>query len=104
MSTTSNDTKTFSSLLSKLYVMHKMGGHKLTNPIKWASGTRNPFYVNNRIGISNPETRKIIRDGLAATIENKDVVDYIYGIPSGGIAPATLLALEMDKPILMLQK
>ena len=83
------------------YLVEKMAEHRLTKPITWASGSNNPFYVNNRKGVSNPVTRPLIKFGLAETIEDKNAIDYIYGIPTGGIAPATLLALEIGKPILI---
>jgi orotate phosphoribosyltransferase len=39
--------------------------------------------------------------GLADLVRDTQCIEYVYGIPSAGIAPATLLALQIDKPLLI---
>jgi len=48
--------------------------------------------------------RELIRKGLANTIKKGRVIDYVYGIPSAGIAPATLLARQLNVPLLVQHK
>ncbi len=76
-------------------------GYDFHKPIKWASGTYNPMYVDNRIGISVPESRRSLKKELPSLVDYPDTIDYVFGIPKAGIAPATLLAAEIGKPLLI---
>lgn len=83
------------------YLSLAVAGHNFKDPIKWADGTFNPFYVDNSRAISNSLVRHMIRKRLPLLIEDPSGIDYIYPIPKAGIAPATLLALEIGKPLLI---
>ncbi len=75
-------------------------GHNFLAPIQWASGTFNPFYVDNRKLLSYVYGREYVRKTLGALLGINTYVDCIYGIPKAGIAPATLLALETKKDLI----
>ncbi|MFA7192088.1 MAG: hypothetical protein WC089_02195 [Candidatus Paceibacterota bacterium] len=92
-------TTNYAGQITKALLDSNSAGYDFANPKQWASGTYNPFYVDNRNLQSLPEIRKILRKGLASLINAE--VDYVYGIPNAGIAPATLLALELNKPLLL---
>lgn len=94
-------SRTDVSPLLAYYLSLNIAGHNFNEPVKWASGTYNPFYVDNRKAISNPKARHLIRKGLPSLIENPNSIDYVFPIPKAGIAPATLLALEIDKSLLI---
>lgn len=91
----------FKQALIDFYIKLGAIGYNFEKPTQWASGTFNPFYVNNRLLQSVPEARKAIGAGLASMIDNPDLIDYVYAVPSAGIAPATLLALELNKPLII---
>lgn len=90
----------FASLIARFLIDFNAVGYDLLHPIKWASGTYNPFYVDNRRLQSSPGARKVLRQGLASLVEDIEV-DYVYGIPKAGIAPAVLLSLEINRPLLI---
>jgi orotate phosphoribosyltransferase len=94
-------TKTSTGEIASSYVALGVPGYNFEKPIQWASGTFNPFYVDNRRAISDTPLRKSIRKALASLIKSPDTIDYVYPIPKAGIAPATLLALEINKPMLI---
>ena len=87
--------------IAKSYVSLGIAGHNFNDPIKWASGTFNPFYVDNRRAISDPAIRTVIRGKMPGLINNIDGIDCVYPIPKAGIAPSTLLALQTKKPLLI---
>ena len=78
-------------------------GYDFKNPVKWASGTRNPFYVDGRILQSDHHVRGILGKALASLLakEEQKSAEYVFGIPNAGIAPATLLAMEIQVPLLI---
>lgn len=90
----------YASLYLQYLVAIKTAGYDFKKPIRWASLTYNPNYLDNRVGVSVVGSRRILRKALPLLIENPGTIDYIYGVPKGGIAPATLLALEIHKPLL----
>ena len=76
-------------------------GYNFKDLIKWASGTFNPVYFDNRILLSDRTSRRTVKKYLAFLVKNGQAFDYIYGIPKAGIGPATLLAMELKKPLLI---
>lgn len=90
----------FAAIIASYLIELNASGYNFENPFQWASGTFNPFYVDNRKLISIAKIRKVLREALAALVANVKV-DYVYGIPKAGIAPATLLALELQKPLVI---
>ncbi len=63
------------------------------DPFKWASGYLMPVYNDNRILLSFPRGRELVREGFLRIVrENVPHWDGVAGTASAGIAPATLLA------------
>ena len=69
------------------------------NPFTWASGWRSPIYCDNRKGLSYPELRNEIVDGMILKIKEKfEKVDLIAGVATGAIAYGVLVAEKMGLP------
>lgn len=70
-----------------------------TKPFIWASGWKSPIYCDNRISLSFPDIRTIIRDGLVEAIrENYFTVEAIAGVATAGIAQGALVAEKLGLP------
>jgi len=70
-------------------------------PFTWSSGWKSPIYCDNRLSLSYPEIRKIIRDGLVQAIrENFFTVESIAGVATAGIAQGVLVAEALYLPFL----
>ena len=72
----------------------------LENPFTWASGWKSPIYCDNRISLSYPK----IRDDITAQLVNKikstfDKIDTIAGVATAGIPQASLVAKELNLPL-----
>ena len=49
-------------------------------PFTWASGLHSPIYCDNRVTLSDPQTRDLIADGLASLVRtNFHQVDVVAG-------------------------
>jgi orotate phosphoribosyltransferase len=76
----------------------KLNTHK---PFTWSSGWKSPIYCDNRLSLSYPEVRSVIRDGLIAAIrENFFTVEAIAGVATAGIAQGALIAESLNLPFL----
>lgn len=70
-------------------------------PYTWASGWKSPIYCDNRLSLSYPEIRSVIREGLIQAIrENFFSVESIAGVATAGIAQGALVAEAMNLPFL----
>ena len=72
----------------------------LKNPFIWASGWKSPIYCDNRISLSYPK----IRDNITAHLVNKitssfNKIDAIAGVATAGIPQASLVAKELNLPL-----
>jgi len=72
----------------------------LKNPYVWASGWKSPIYCDNRISLSYPK----IRDNITAQLVNKitssfNKIDAIAGVATAGIPQASLVAKELNLPL-----
>lgn len=74
--------------------------YNLQKPFTWTSGKKSPFYLDGRILTSDPEGMLLIEQALYQITSGIEI-DYIYPVPNGGLVPATLLALEREKPLLI---
>ncbi len=86
------------SLASKLLSIEAI---KLSpsDPFTWASGLRSPIYCDNRLSLSYPEVRNMIKLGFKKTIEEHQYTpDIIIGVATAGIPHGALLADAMDLP------
>lgn len=65
----------------------------------WASGIKSPIYCDNRVTLSYPPLRGLIRDQFVAAIrEHFPTAELIAGVATGGIAQGALVASELDLP------
>jgi len=70
----------------------------------WASGIKSPIYCDNRKILSFPETRDIVKQGLAEIIKAKySDVDVIAGVATGAIATGALVADILGKPFIYIR-
>lgn len=75
------------------------------NPFTWASGYKMPIYNDNRLFLFYPKYRKLIAEGFAKLINEKNIpCDMIAGTPTAGIPHGFLLADIMDKPFIYPRK
>jgi orotate phosphoribosyltransferase len=68
------------------------------NPFTWASGLRSPIYCDNRLSLSYPEARNIIKRALAVKSSEFGIFDMIAGVATAGIAHGALMADELNMP------
>ena len=72
---------------------------KPSEPFTWASGWKSPIYCDNRLSLSFPATRTIIKHYLSKTIEeNYAEVDVIAGVATAGIPQGALIADALNLP------
>lgn len=68
------------------------------NPFTWASGMRSPIYCDNRITLSYPNVRSLIKKSLANVAAQFGSIHMIAGVATAGIAHGALLADELQLP------
>ncbi|MBC7885332.1 MAG: orotate phosphoribosyltransferase [Saprospiraceae bacterium] len=68
------------------------------NPFTWASGMRSPIYCDNRITLSYPEVRSIIKNAFATISVSFGETDIIAGVATAGISHGVLLADVLNLP------
>lgn len=69
-----------------------------SEPFTWASGWQSPIYCDNRLSLSYPHLRQLIKEGLKALRDDWDNVDVIVGVATAGIPHGALLADLLEKP------
>ncbi|MBX9852794.1 MAG: orotate phosphoribosyltransferase [Cytophagaceae bacterium] len=70
-------------------------------PFKWASGWNSPIYCDNRLSLSFPAVRNLIKDGLISLIkENFKNAEAIAGVATAGIPQGALIANELNLPFI----
>ena len=67
-------------------------------PFTWASGIKSPIYCDNRVTLSYPEVRNLIRQSFTQLAKRYPEVDYIAGVATAGIAHGALLADALNLP------
>lgn len=67
-------------------------------PFTWASGIKSPIYCDNRMVLSFPDVRKLIKKELAFLSKEFGYFDAVSGVATAGIAHGMLLADELKKP------
>ncbi|MBK9735004.1 MAG: orotate phosphoribosyltransferase [Saprospiraceae bacterium] len=68
------------------------------NPFTWASGMRSPIYCDNRITLSYPEVRTLIKSAFIELSKEFEKIEMISGVATAGIAHGALLADALDLP------
>ncbi|MEZ4957082.1 MAG: orotate phosphoribosyltransferase [Saprospiraceae bacterium] len=67
-------------------------------PFTWASGILSPIYCDNRITLSHPDVRRLIKAGLAEKSKEFGNFDAVAGVATAGIAHGLMLAEVLDLP------
>lgn len=68
-------------------------------PFTWSSGWKSPIYCDNRITLSYPETRTLIKNALADVIRQQfPEVGLLAGVATAGIAQGALVADVLGLP------
>ena len=70
-------------------------------PFTWASGWKSPIYCDNRLSLSFPEVRTIIKHNLTLAVQHFfPSVEAIAGVATAGIPQGALLANDLNLPFL----
>lgn len=70
-------------------------------PFTWASGWKSPIYCDNRLSLSFPEVRNLIRDQLVDSVSHFfPNVEAIAGVATAGIPQGALIANELSLPFI----
>lgn len=65
----------------------------------WASGIKSPIYCDNRLILSYPEVRTVVKEELSNLVkETYPEVECVIGTATAGIPHATLVADELNLP------
>lgn len=68
-------------------------------PFTWASGWKSPIYCDNRLSLSFPEVRTMIKNNLVDSISHYfQNVEAIAGVATAGIPQGALIANELGLP------
>tara|TARA_R110000823_G_scaffold45840_1_gene117841 strand:+ start:316 stop:960 length:645 start_codon:yes stop_codon:yes gene_type:complete len=68
-------------------------------PFTWASGWKSPIYCDNRLSLSFPEVRTMIKEQLVKSIQHYfPNVEAIAGVATAGIPQGALLANDLCLP------
>lgn len=70
-------------------------------PFVWASGWKSPIYCDNRLSLSYPEVRNMIKDNLVNSVTHFfQNVEAIAGVATAGIPQGALIANELGLPFI----
>ena len=73
-------------------------------PFTWASGWKSPIYCDNRVTLSYPDVRTLIKTELAEAIRREfDTPDVIAGVATGAIAQGALVADLLGLPFVYIR-
>lgn len=74
------------------------------NPFTWASGWKSPIYCDNRLSLSYPETRTMVKDQLCKMIREKyPEAQCIAGVATAGIPQGALVADALGLPFIYIR-
>ena len=74
------------------------------SPFTWASGWKSPIYCDNRVTLSYPEVRTLIKTELAEAIRREfDAPDVVAGVATGAIAQGALVADLLGLPFVYIR-
>lgn len=68
------------------------------DPFTWASGILSPIYCDNRVALSHPAVRTLLKNCLAEQARTFGAFDAVAGVATAGIAHGALLADKLDLP------
>lgn len=67
-------------------------------PFTWASGIQSPIYCDNRITLSHPEVRALLKQSLKEVSAEFGSFDAVAGVATAGIAHGLMLAEALQLP------
>lgn len=67
-------------------------------PFTWASGIKSPIYCDNRIALSYPYVRNLIRKALIDQCKQFPAFDVVAGVATAGIPHGAILADALGLP------
>ncbi|MCE2733454.1 MAG: orotate phosphoribosyltransferase [Cyclobacteriaceae bacterium] len=71
----------------------------ILKPFTWSSGWKSPIYCDNRLALSYPHVRTMVKEGLVNAIRhNFPAVQAIAGVATAGIPQGALVADALDIP------
>ncbi len=74
------------------------------DPFTWASGWKSPIYCDNRLSLSFPKVRTLVKDRLIQTIRDKyPQAECIAGVATAGIPQGILIAEAMGLPFIYIR-
>lgn len=72
-----------------------------TQPFTWASGWKSPIYCDNRLSLSFPEVRTLVKNALKdVLVTHFPDAEVIAGVATAGIPQGALLADEAGLPFI----
>lgn len=73
-------------------------------PYTYTSGIKSPIYCDNRLLVSYPEQRRIVRDCFIKLIEENNMeFDVVAGTATAGIPHAAWIADKLKKPMIYIR-
>ncbi|MBN8681084.1 MAG: orotate phosphoribosyltransferase [Chitinophagales bacterium] len=69
-----------------------------SDPFTWASGMLSPIYCDNRVTLSHPAARTIVKNALVEAAAAFEPFDVVAGVATAGIPYGALLADALGKP------
>jgi len=69
-----------------------------SKPFTWASGMLSPIYCDNRVALSHPKVRTLLKNCLAEKSREFATFDVVAGVATAGIPHGALLADVLEKP------
>ena len=91
----------YSSQTAELLLKLKAIKLSPNDPFTWASGLKSPIYCDNRVLLSDPNSRDIIANYFAEIIKQKyKSVEVIAGVATGAIGIGILVAQKLNLPFI----
>ena len=93
------NTKTTAKRIAKALLEVKAVKLQPDAPFTWASGWKSPIYCDNRVTLSYPAVRTLIKEELAEAIRREyGMPEVIAGVATGAIAQGALVADLLGLP------
>ncbi|SIN69758.1 orotate phosphoribosyltransferase [Algoriphagus halophilus] len=71
------------------------------NPFTWASGWKSPIYCDNRLSLSFPKVRNLIKEQLVRSVMHYfPDAEAIAGVATAGIPQGALIANDLELPFI----
>lgn len=71
------------------------------SPFTWASGWKSPIYCDNRLSLSYPDIRTLIKENLVSVIHTNFIsIEAVAGVATAGIPQGALIADTLELPFI----